>query len=667
MKRTQRPTNNSAKRRNAWHATPSKKSKQPKNCEKTRIFSSPNPSRINTPSSPPNIKEKHKITKMASNSRFTETNTPSPPPKKPVTPSSTSRPKGRRRQPIWDRPAAVAVSQLPSPGITENDELNTVNQKQGGYSVDASSSSKTKQPSKHLSIAPEKEELASLIVKQHREGNDSEVEAVHREEETEEGPILIEEDGESEDGENTESLSEPEFVDGHLTKQQAYILKKVLKGENVFFTGSAGTGKSFLLREIIDALNNLPDCGAGVYVTASTGTAAVHIGGCTLHSFAGIGLGNQTVTKLVHKIRTDPRCKGAKRRWKMARILIIDEISMLDAGLFDKLEHMARILRDDDSPFGGIQLVLCGDFLQLPPVRKRDDPEAKLFLFQAQCWDRVIDTTFILEHIFRQHKDKRFAKILNEIRLGYVSPSGEKLLERCTVPFEKRKNRTKENIDNDKIKPTMLYALRKDVYHENHTQLSILDSKEHTFAAADSGDNTLLKQLQSHCTAPETLKLKVGAQVVLLKNLDFARKLVNGSRGVVVDFVWNTSCSANDERIPTTAFAPVVEFTNGIRRTLSKEVWTVKMDSKRSATRVQYPLALAWALTIHKAQGMTLSKVQMKLSQVWETGQAYVALSRATSESGLYLIDYDPHKIKANDTVLRYYKKILCFQPSMNK
>jgi ATP-dependent DNA helicase PIF1 len=468
-----------------------------------------------------------------------------------------------------------------------------------------------------------------------------------------------------EEGSEMEEEEEPVLASG-MTAKQEHILREVENGENLFFTGSAGTGKSFLTRKIIEQFHS-GFMGAGVYVTASTGAAAVNIAGCTLHSFAGIGLGTASVAALFKKIRSDPRLRNAKMRWLKARTLIVDEVSMLDADLFDKLEELARLLRGNDDPFGGIQVILCGDFFQLPPVRKRDDPKAKEFLFKAKCWNRVIKKTYVLERIFRQDQDKRFARVLNEIRLGYVSPRGERLLERCSVPFRSRSGASTDS----SIKPTMLYALRRDVNHENAMQLATLDEEEQSFYAKEGGDKTLLKQLQNNCTAPNILNLKVGAQVVLLKNLNFEMGLVNGSRGVVTGFAMSESRQTADpndrlsQGLLKKVLAPTVRFTNGVVRTLEEQTWEVKMDARKRAWRIQFPLALAWALTIHKAQGMTLSKVQMKLSTVWETGHAYVALSRATSEDGLYLIDYDVHKVRASPTVLAYYREVLLHQPSL--
>jgi ATP-dependent DNA helicase PIF1 len=471
---------------------------------------------------------------------------------------------------------------------------------------------------------------------------------------------------EDEEVEEVSVEDEEPVLESGMTAKQEHILREVKEGGNVFFTGSAGTGKSFLTRKIIDQFQ-AESMGAGVYVTASTGAAAVNIGGCTLHSFAGIGLGKPPVAALFKKIQTDPRLKGAKMRWTRARTLIIDEVSMLDAELFDKLEELARLLRGNDDPFGGIQIILCGDFFQLPPVRKRDDPGAKEFLFKAKCWKRVIQKTYILERIFRQDQDKRFAKILNEIRLGCVTTRGESLLERCSVPFHSRPGVSTDS----EIAPTMLYALRRDVDHENAMQLATLSEEEKTFYAKEGGDRTLLKQLQNNCTAPNVLNLKVGAQVVLLKNLCFEMGLVNGSRGVVIGFTQSETrrtADPNDrfaQGLLETVLSPTVRFTNGVVRTLVQETWEIKMDARKRAWRIQFPLALAWALTIHRAQGMTLSKVQMKLSEVWETGHAYVALSRATSEDGLYLIDYDVHKIRSSRAVLEYYREVLLHQPSL--
>jgi ATP-dependent DNA helicase PIF1 len=216
-----------------------------------------------------------------------------------------------------------------------------------------------------------------------------------------------------------------------LSEEQKGILTAVVdEGKSIFFTGSAGTGKSVLMKSIINRLRNKytkePD---RVAVTASTGLAAVNIDGTTLHSFAGIGLGKEPATELLKKIRRNPK---TRQRWIRTRVLIIDEISMIDADLFDKLEHVARILRNNGSPFGGIQLVVTGDFFQLPPVPEKD--RAAKFSFDAATWNTCIEHTILLTHVFRQ-KDATFAAMLNEMRLGRLTPASIRAFQSLSRPL----------------------------------------------------------------------------------------------------------------------------------------------------------------------------------------------------------------------------------------
>ncbi|BDD54911.1 DNA helicase, variant 2 [Monascus purpureus] len=227
--------------------------------------------------------------------------------------------------------------------------------------------------------------------------------------------------------------SRPRLASLFLSDEQRAVLEAVVdQGKSIFFTGSAGTGKSVLMREIIKKLRDKyrrePD---RVAVTASTGLAACNIEGVTLHSFAGIGLGKEAVPELVKKIRKNPK---ARNRWLRTKVLIIDEVSMVDGELFDKLEEIARRIRNNGRPFGGIQLVITGDFFQLPPVPESSNREAK-FAFSAATWNTSIQHTILLTHVFRQ-KDPEFADMLNEMRLGRISPSTIAAFRKLSRPLD---------------------------------------------------------------------------------------------------------------------------------------------------------------------------------------------------------------------------------------
>lgn len=450
-----------------------------------------------------------------------------------------------------------------------------------------------------------------------------------------------------------------------LSDEQRAALQVALEGVSFFFTGSAGTGKSFLLKEMITQLRRKHR--EGIFVTASTGVAACNIGGVTLHGFAGVGLANGSAESLASQVAN---AKWTLARWRSAKVLVVDEVSMLEAEFFDKMEKVARIVRDSHLPFGGIQIILCGDFLQLPPVVKGRDHK---FCFQADCWSSVIKRTIILQQVFRQ-ADEQFVGILNQIRVGRLSPEARRILEgrllgpastataKQPEPDSAGESEGEASGEKEKeIVATRLYSHRRNVDAENVKCLQDINTESHTFYAEDEGTNPYLKQLQQNCPAPYELELKVGAQVILLKNLDFENELVNGARGLVVEFRKPDRSEREKER--DKAFAkqeyPDVLFANGHRRILTPEQFSVEVGGSVKASRKQVPLGLAWALSIHKSQGMTISKVELHLGNVFEYGQAYVALSRATSLEGLRLLSFNPAGIKAHPRVLQFYQSLL--------
>ncbi len=260
-------------------------------------------------------------------------------------------------------------------------------------------------------------------------------------------------------------------------------------------------------------------------MTASTGLAAVNIGGTTLHSFSGIGLGTDSVDKLIGLNKTRPK---NRKKWESAKILIIDEISMLSADLWDKIEEIARAVRDNDDPFGGIQLIVCGDFLQLPPVSKRGRDRER-FCFQSESWSRCMTVQIELRQVFRQ-ANQSTVTMLNELRRGICSPSTAALLRSRLVSA----NAPIASKDNEGVEPTRLYSHNADVDTENRSRLERLPGDEAVFDAKDSPKKAPSNVFRNF-RAPKRLALKVGAQVILLKN-DGKTGLVNGSRGVVIGF-----------------------------------------------------------------------------------------------------------------------------------
>ncbi|GAB5356326.1 hypothetical protein AAMO2058_000281100 [Amorphochlora amoebiformis] len=384
-----------------------------------------------------------------------------------------------------------------------------------------------------------------------------------------------------------------------LSDEQRQVFEAIKGGHNTFFTGCAGTGKSFVLSRILDIL---PKGGEyGVFKTASTGIAAVHIGGITLHSWAGVRLAREPLNELRDKISKD-----AIERLRETRVLIIDEISMIDAEVFDKIEGVARYYNKNDRPFGGIQLVVCGDFLQLPPV---GNGGGRNFAFFSSAWKKCKFKIIELKKIFRQ-KNIEFQNMLNKIRLGRMTPEVIKMLNsRVKAPIRCENG----------IKATKLYPTKRQVIHENTGKLKELKSQTHCYQSADGGNPKYLAELMKSCPAPAQLFLKVGAQVMLVKNLDFGSDLVNGSRGVIVRF----------EKLETKFLGlsapknmwPLVRFQNGEERLMEPQEWGVEIRDKKMAFRQQVPLILAWALTIHKCQGMTLDSAKISLKNIFEDGQ----------------------------------------------
>ncbi|GFY47732.1 ATP-dependent DNA helicase PIF1 [Trichonephila inaurata madagascariensis] len=407
-----------------------------------------------------------------------------------------------------------------------------------------------------------------------------------------------------------------------LTMEQKRVMSAVMTGRNVFFTGSAGTGKSFLLKRILGAL--APE---NTFATASTGVAACQIGGITLHAFAGIGSGSAPLQQSIEQA-----LQKGKSSWKQCQHLIVDEISMVDGEFFEKLEKIARIVRRNDKPFGGIQLILSGDFLQLPPVSKKG--ENRLFCFQSEAWRNSIDVNIELRMVKRQN-DKNFINILHDVRRG-----------RCSKDvIQKLKATHKHQIDKDGILATKLSTHKDDVDIINNSHLEHLPGQLQVYRAVDSCPE-LARFMNNHCHIVEKIELKVGAQVMLTKNLDLQRGLVNGARGVITGF------DVGKEKLP------IVKFVCGIEQAVNYEKWTVRAPSGIVLMRKMLPLQLAWAMSIHKSQGMTLDCVEVSLGRVFECGQAYVALSRARSLEGLRVLDIEPSSIRADPKVLKFYSQL---------
>jgi len=421
-----------------------------------------------------------------------------------------------------------------------------------------------------------------------------------------------------------------------LSEEQKQAVYALEDGENIFISGSAGTGKSYLLQYL---KANYSD--SGLHITASTGIAAVHVGGQTLHSWAAIGLGNLPAEQIIENLFS-AKFSRVRRKLKLAKMLAIDEISMISAPVFDLINELLKAVRQDERPFGGLQLILFGDFLQLPPVNREGQlANDYQFCFQSNAWRELNPKPIMLKTVFRQ-EDKDFVKLLNNIRFGKIDEDDILTLKsRINLP--------------DKIsaiKPTILASHNAQVDAINQTYLKQIVENSQVFAAKFSGDSSKIDFLRKNCLAAEKLELKVGAQVMMLKNTYQKEGVINGSLGVIKEF-----SKKNNH--------PIVEFNNGALLTIAPEVWALeKFDVEKreivtEAEMMQVPLLLAWAITIHKSQGMTLDKVKCDLSKVFADGQIYVALSRVKTLEGLHIDGLDFNRIRANQDIVEFYNRLL--------
>lgn len=451
--------------------------------------------------------------------------------------------------------------------------------------------------------------------------------------------------------------SPPVSTEG-LSFEQQYAFRKFKQGHNLFITGPGGTGKSHLIKTIKAECENH---GVKHAICALTGCAAVLLNCCakTIHSWSGIGLGAGEIHEIVGKVLKNRR---ASTNWKTTRVLIIDEVSMLSMKIFDVLNRVGQTVRKNFSmPFGGIQLVFIGDFFQLPPVGRFTEPETTMFCFQSAAWGATFskENHIQLKTLYRQ-KDPTYIKVLDEVRQGVISPESVEILNKRTL------------VKPD-VKPTKLFPINADAERVNQIMYMKIQEPEHVFSlkrkyglrtfvevgtpiqpAVIQRCQELTKDDVEHqmdlftegCKLTPELRLKKGAFVMCLANLDVDGGICNGSQGVVVDFV---PCLE--------AMCPVVKFLNGIQMRILPKMY--QHGDYPTFGLEQIPLRLAWAFTIHKSQGITLDIAEMDLgSNVFEYGQSYVGLSRVRNLEGLYLSNFDPRKIKTNPTVAEFYKTI---------
>ncbi|WP_298337870.1 HRDC domain-containing protein [Ferrimicrobium sp.] len=384
--------------------------------------------------------------------------------------------------------------------------------------------------------------------------------------------------------------------------RQAQALARLIKGDSVFLTGPPGAGKSYVLRQFVHLARRR---GLTIAVTASTGIAATQIGGATIHSWSGIGIRDQLAPNDLANLSSKDRLV---RRYLTTDALIIDEISMLSGNFLTMLDQLARTIRGTDAPFGGLQMVLVGDMFQLPPIN-RDSSEID-FAFQSAAWRDLDPLPCYLTEQHRQSGDE-LAEVLSAMRDGSLGQAHLAIL-----------NSRIGILPSDDHEPTHLYSHNVDVDAMNAQRLARIGGEVHTYTMELRGPPALVEPMRRGVLAPDELALKVGAEVMFVAN-DQNLRYANGSLARVVDLSgpW-----------------PIVELAATSRRmSVEPHAWVLEEDGSTKAEVRQLPLRLAWAITIHKSQGMSLDAAEIDLSRSFTPGMGYVALSRLRRLSGLYL------------------------------
>jgi len=437
-----------------------------------------------------------------------------------------------------------------------------------------------------------------------------------------------------------------------LSEEQQNAFDKYIQRKNIFITGPGGTGKSMLIKQLqADATKRI----LNMQVCALTGCAAVLLD-CkakTIHSWSGIGLGSGTISFNVKKVVSS---SYKKKSWRNVDILVIDEVSMMSEKIFDMLDAIGKATRQNNRPFGGIQVIFLGDFYQLPPVGNRDEPETIHYCFESPGWGDTFEKENVvkLTKIFRQ-TDTVYTKILNQIREGRVKKSSNDLLMSLVG---------KQIEEGALIQPTKLFPVRIKVDAINAAKMSELETPEFEFKVKYTKSSTSsdknkscsreytpeqidneIKNINNNLLCNDVIKLKVGAQVMCIVNIELPSgdMICNGSQGVIIRF--------NESKLP------VVKYKNDFEMTMNYHFW--ESDNISGIGVSQVPLILAWAITIHKSQGATMDAAEIDVgSGIFECGQTYVALSRVKSLEGLYLTSFDASKILINKKVREFYDNL---------
>jgi ATP-dependent exoDNAse (exonuclease V) alpha subunit len=415
-----------------------------------------------------------------------------------------------------------------------------------------------------------------------------------------------------------------------MTQKEALEVMK--SGHNIYLTGRPGSGKTYLLNKFIQFLRqeNIP-----TGVTAATGIAATHLNGMTLHSWSGMGVLNELDDKELKRLL---KKRNLQKRLRKSRVLIIDEVSMLSAKHLDIASEIVRMSRQSWEPFGGMQVVLCGDFFQLPPVGNKSDRKTRLFAYHSRVWQELNPKICYLTEQHRQ-LDRKYLAALEAIRTNSVGESVRSLL-RKRIGVSLRAGSS----SSFRVQPecTKLYTHNADINVINAGELQKLPGKEQVFHMNSTGPIALVGMLHRSCLAPEALALKKGAFVMFVRN-NFEQGFINGTLGVVEGF--------GDDGFP------VVETKDGGRIKVFPEKWRIEEDGEVKAEIRQLPLRLAWAITVHKSQGMTIDAVEIDLRKSFESGMGYVALSRAPSLEGIRLMGLNDLALRVNEEVVEMDKR----------
>ncbi len=400
-----------------------------------------------------------------------------------------------------------------------------------------------------------------------------------------------------------------------MTQERALEILKT--GGNVFLTGEPGAGKTYVINQYIAYLEA---CGVKVAVTASTGIAATHIGGMTIHSWSGIGARDQLSAYDVEAITTKEKIM---RRIKKVDVLVIDEISMLDGKIIDMVNIICKTVRQSTEAFGGIQVIFVGDFFQLPPVTRQGD--VMRYAFESRGWDDARPLICYLSDQYRQ-EDEMLLGLLKSVRKNEVEEEHFTLLQE------------QKDIAYEGIEPTKLFTHNADVDAVNTGKLKELPGSARRFKMSGKGNKQMQAGLAKNCLSPELLELKEEAMVMCTKN-NFEKGYVNGTLGRVVDFDIEDGL-------------PVIETTEGKRIKMEETSWSLAENDKVLAEVTQIPLRLAWAITVHKSQGMSLDAAEIDLSKAFVYGQGYVALSRVRTLDGLKMLGMSPTALRVDPKIV---------------